>query len=166
MINTGPSPKFHDARDILGRSRAAAAGSITTRTSCVMLSSLVVLRFTRLDSRTPSVPHSTNEAEDHHSTSTTPGSTSRHLPSGYAAVNTVWMWAAFLALNISAWTQALTGLDTHGRAHAKRLRRELICIPGRIARHARQVALHLHPSHTDGPLVTAYDRLWSMPTLA
>jgi hypothetical protein len=90
----------------------------------------------------------------------------RHLPSGYAAVNAVRMWAAFFALNISAWTQALTGLDADGRAHAKRLRRELICIPGRVARHARRVALHLHPSHADGPLVTGYHRLWSMPALA
>ena len=35
----------------------------------------------------------------------------RHLPSGYAAANEVWMWAAFLALTLSAAVQALTWHD-------------------------------------------------------
>ncbi len=45
----------------------------------------------------------------------------RHLPSGYEAVNKMWMWAAFLALNISAWLQGITGHDKNkdGRAHGK-----------------------------------------------
>ena len=41
----------------------------------------------------------------------------RHLPSGYAAANEVWMWAAFLALTLSAAVQALTGHDHPHRAH-------------------------------------------------
>ena len=36
----------------------------------------------------------------------------RHLPSGNATVNTVWMRAALLALNLSAWMQALGRLST------------------------------------------------------
>ena len=42
----------------------------------------------------------------------------RHLPSGYEALNTTWMWAALLALNSSAWLQSLAGVDTgpYGRA--------------------------------------------------
>jgi hypothetical protein len=35
----------------------------------------------------------------------------RHLPSGHAGVNTVWMWAALLAGNLSVLLQALTGID-------------------------------------------------------
>ncbi len=53
----------------------------------------------------------------------------RHLPSGYGAVNRVWMWSALLALNLSGWTKGLGGADGDGRAHAKRARRKLICIP-------------------------------------
>jgi hypothetical protein len=60
----------------------------------------------------------------------------RHLPSGYDGVNVVWMWAAFLALNLSAWTQAMAGIDTDGRAHAKRARRELFVVPARVLQHA------------------------------
>ena len=47
----------------------------------------------------------------------------RHVPSGYAAANEVWMWAAFLALTLPAAVQALTGHDHPHRAHGKRLRR-------------------------------------------
>jgi len=54
----------------------------------------------------------------------------RHLPSGHEAVNRTWMWAAFLAFNCSAWLQSLAGVDIgpDGRAHGKRLRRELISV--------------------------------------
>jgi Transposase DDE domain group 1 len=68
----------------------------------------------------------------------------RHLPSGHVAVNRVWLWAALLALNLSAWTQAL-GLGTSSRAHAKRLRRELVCAPGRVVHHARRTVVRLPP---------------------
>jgi Transposase DDE domain group 1 len=73
----------------------------------------------------------------------------RHLPSGAAEVNAVWMWAALLALNCSAWLQALTGLDTdgRGRAHGKRLRRELIGIPGRLVRHAGRLIVRVAPRY-------------------
>jgi hypothetical protein len=84
----------------------------------------------------------------------------RHLPSGSRAVNRVWLWAALLALNLSAWTQAL-GLGATGRAHAKRLRRELVCVPGRLTRHARRLALHLSPRSSH--LVAAYARLRALP---
>jgi len=48
----------------------------------------------------------------------------------------VWLWAALLALNCSALLQTLGGSDTNGRAHGKRLRRELIGVPGRLVRRA------------------------------
>lgn len=84
----------------------------------------------------------------------------RHLPSGIQAVNRVWLWAALLALNLSAWTQAL-GLGTSSHAHAKRLRRELVCVPGRVIRHARATVLRLppHAHHLAG----AYARLRALP---
>lgn len=76
------------------------------------------------------------------------GAALRHLPSGNRAVNTAWMWGALLAVNLSAWLHELAGLDQgdgYGRAHLGRLRRELICIPGRVIRHARQIVLRLPP---------------------
>jgi hypothetical protein len=85
----------------------------------------------------------------------------RHLPSGSRAVNRVWLWAALLALSLSAWTQAL-GLDASGRVHAKRLRRELVCVPGRLTRHARRLVLHVSPRSRH--LVAAYARLRALPS--
>jgi hypothetical protein len=71
----------------------------------------------------------------------------RHLPSGSAAVNAVWMWAALLALNCSALLQALGGIDTGGRAHGKRLRRELLGVPGRLVRHAGRLIVRVAPRY-------------------
>jgi hypothetical protein len=71
------------------------------------------------------------------------GAALRRLPSGSAAVNTVWMWAALLAGNLSVLLQALTGLDDGGRAHADRLRHDLLCVPARLIRHGRALTLRL-----------------------
>jgi len=90
----------------------------------------------------------------------------RHLPSGYRSVNVVWMWAAFLALNLSAWTQALAGIDTDGRAHAKRARRELFVVPARVIRHARRIVLRLSPVNRRGPLLSAWAALQALPSSA
>ena len=57
------------------------------------------------------------------------------------------MWAALLALNCSALLQALTGIDTNGRAHGKRLRRELTGVPGRLVRHAGRLTVRLSPRY-------------------
>ena len=79
------------------------------------------------------------------------GAALRHLPSGHTAVNTAWMWGALLAVNLSAWLHELGGLDNgqgRRRAHLGRLRRELICIPGRVTRHARRTILRLPPGTT------------------
>jgi hypothetical protein len=87
----------------------------------------------------------------------------RHLPSGSPAVNRVWLWAALLALNLSAWTQAL-GVGASRRAHAKRLRRELVCVPGRLIRHARRLVLHLpHAPATSWPPTTGCGRCQAQP---
>lgn len=79
------------------------------------------------------------------------GAALRHLPSGDPAVNTAWMWGALLAVNLSAWLHELGGLDDgngYGRGHLNRLRRELICIPGRVVRHARRITLRLPANFT------------------
>ena len=76
----------------------------------------------------------------------------RHLPSGDHRVNTVWMWAALLAGNLSVLLQALTGLDEHGRAHTARLRHQLLCVPARLIRHGRALTLRLPPGQQLLPL--------------
>jgi Transposase DDE domain group 1 len=76
------------------------------------------------------------------------GAALRHLPSGNRTVNTIWMWAALLAVNLSAWLQELSGLDTgdgYGRAHLGTLRHRLLTVPARLIRHAGQITLRLPP---------------------
>jgi hypothetical protein len=76
------------------------------------------------------------------------GAALRHLPSGSPAANTVWMWGALLAVNLSAWLQELGGLDAgdgRGRAHLGTLRHRLLMVPARLVRHAGQVTLRLPP---------------------
>jgi len=76
------------------------------------------------------------------------GAALRHLPSGNRAVNTVWMWAALLAINLSAWLQELGGLDGgngRGRAHLATLRHLLLAVPARLVHHAGQAVLRLPP---------------------
>ena len=92
----------------------------------------------------------------------------RHLPSGYEAVNRTWMWAALLALNSSAWLQSLAGADTgpDGRAHGKRLRRELVCVAARVVRHARKTVVRPAPEHRHGVFCDAWQVLDALPSLA
>ncbi len=92
----------------------------------------------------------------------------RHLPSGYEAVNTTWMWAALLALNCSAWLQSLAGADTgpDGRAHGKRLRRELVCVAARVVRHARKIVVRPAPEHRDGVFADAWAALGALASFA
>jgi hypothetical protein len=95
------------------------------------------------------------------------GAALRHLPSGDPAVNTAWMWGALLAVNLSAWLHELGGIDHgdgRGRAHLNRLRRELICIPGRVTRHARRTTLRLPPTMT--VLEEVLSRLRELPHVA
>lgn len=92
------------------------------------------------------------------------GAALRHLPSGDQVVNTVWMWAALLAVALSAWLQELTGIDRgngRGRRTIARLRRELVCVPARVVHHAHRVEVRLPP----GPqlLTTVLARLRALP---
>jgi hypothetical protein len=92
------------------------------------------------------------------------GAALRKLPSGDQAVNTVWMWAALLAGNLSTLLQALTGIDQHGRAHAARLRHQLLCVPGRLVRHQRRLTVRLPPGDHLLPIVLT--RIRELPTAA
>jgi hypothetical protein len=91
------------------------------------------------------------------------GAALRHLPSGTRAANTVWMWGALLAVNLSAWLQELAGLDTsdgRGRAHLGTLRHRLLMVPARLVHHAGQVTLRLPPSrHLLAQVLTRLRRL-------
>jgi hypothetical protein len=92
------------------------------------------------------------------------GAALRHLPSGHTTVNTVWMWAALLAGNLSVLLQALTGIDEHGRAHAARLRHELLCVPARLVHHGRRLILRLPPG--DHLLPTVLTRIRELDAAA
>ena len=96
------------------------------------------------------------------------GGALRHLPSGYQAVNRTWMWSAFLALNISTFLQSLLGLDERhdGRAHGKRLRRELITVPARVLRHAHRLVARVAPEHRDGVFADAWTTIHAMASFA
>jgi Transposase DDE domain group 1 len=92
------------------------------------------------------------------------GAALRHLPSGTRAVNTVWMWGALLAINMSAWLQELAGIDDgagRGRAHLGTLRHRLLNVPARLIRHAGQAILRLPPGHQ--LLATVLARLRHLP---
>jgi len=73
--------------------------------------------------------------------------------SGYAENNTVWMWAALIAGNLSTLLQALTGIDTgeQGHAHGDRFRHQLLRVPARVIRHAHGLILRLPPEQDTLP---------------
>ncbi len=96
------------------------------------------------------------------------GAALRHLPSGFEAVNRTWMWSAFLACNVSVFLQSLTGTDTgpEGRAHGKRLRRELVAVPARVLRHAGRLVVRVAPEHRSGVFADAWAALGAMTSYA
>ena len=63
------------------------------------------------------------------------------------------MWAALLAGNLSVLLQALTGLDRgpHRRAHAARLRHQVLRVPARLLTHGRGLTLRLRPDPNCSP---------------
>lgn len=93
------------------------------------------------------------------------GMAMRHMPSGYETVNALWMWAALIALNISSWLQALTEHDkADGRAHGKRLRRELVSVAARVTRHQGITEVHTSPEDADGAFGDAWRALDALLT--
>ena len=52
----------------------------------------------------------------------------RHLPSGYYNTNRVWMWSAFLAVNLFVFMQSLGQVDNHHREPKLTLEPSLWCL--------------------------------------
>lgn len=65
-----------------------------------------------------------------------------HLPSGRFAANAAWLSLAAMAHNLTRAAGCLTG-GVHAKARAATIRRKLINIPARMARHARRLIIHL-----------------------
>ena len=101
------------------------------------------------------------------------GQALRHLPSGDINANRVWMTAALLALNITAWVCDLspaagasgsTPARTPLRRHANTLRRMLFNIPARIIRSARRITLRLPAGHRHADTLNAtLDAIYALP---
>jgi hypothetical protein len=88
-----------------------------------------------------------------------------HLPSGKYRVNQAWMWSAYLATNLSVFTQTLGRVDTNGvRSHAKRARRELFCLPARVLTHARAVVVRFAAGAAETAFHTAWHNLRALPS--
>jgi hypothetical protein len=80
------------------------------------------------------------------------GQALRHLPSGDINANRVWLTAAMLAVNLTAWCCELSPAagasgqakpNTPLRRHAHTLRRRLFNVPARIIRTGRRIILRL-----------------------
>jgi hypothetical protein len=88
-----------------------------------------------------------------------------HLPSGKYRVNQAWVWSAYLATNLSVFTQTLGRVDTNGvRSHAKRARRELFCLPARVLTHARAVVVRFAARAAETAFHTAWHNLRALPS--
>ncbi len=71
----------------------------------------------------------------------------RNLPLHEVDQNRIWQAIVALACEITAWTQLLAFIDQPARRwEPKRLRLRLLSLLAQLARHARQVLLHL-PAH-------------------
>jgi hypothetical protein len=89
-----------------------------------------------------------------------------HFPSGAFAANMAWTVIAALAHNLARWS-TLIGLPTATVQTARSRRRQLLSIPGRLTRTARQWTLRLParwPWQTD--FHTALDAIRTLPNLA
>jgi hypothetical protein len=68
-----------------------------------------------------------------------------HLPSGDFNANNAWLTCIAIAHNLTRAAASLTGL-AYATARAATIRRHLINVAARIARHARTITIHL-PAH-------------------
>jgi hypothetical protein len=65
-----------------------------------------------------------------------------HLPSGHFWANSAWLVCAAMAFNLTRAAGTLASLF-HARATTGTIRAQLIVVPGRLARSARRLTLHL-----------------------
>jgi len=65
-----------------------------------------------------------------------------HLPSGSFAANSAWLVMAAIAFNLTRAAGAIASVF-HAKATTATIRRQLIAVPGRLARSARRLVIHL-----------------------
>lgn len=65
-----------------------------------------------------------------------------HLPSGHFWANSAWLVCAAMAFNLTRTAGALAS-TVHARSTTATIRAQLITVPGRLARSARRLTLHL-----------------------
>jgi hypothetical protein len=78
-----------------------------------------------------------------------------HLPSGSFAANSAWLVCAAIAFNLTRAAGTLASA-VHAKATTATIRAHLINVPGRLARSARRLTLHLP---TAWPWEQAWQRL-------
>ncbi len=78
-----------------------------------------------------------------------------HLPSGHFWANSAWLVCAAIAFNLTRAAGTLASVF-HARATTGTIRAQLITVPGRLARSARRLTLHLP---TGWPWQTAWEQL-------
>ena len=83
-----------------------------------------------------------------------------HLPSGHFWANSAWLVCAAIAFNLTRAAGALAS-TLHARATTSTIRAQLIVVPGRLARSARRLTLHLP---TAWPWQTAWEHLVAAAT--
>ena len=87
-----------------------------------------------------------------------------HLPMGRLQSNAAWLQVCMLAVNLSSMLQQVAGRAV--RAHAKRLRSELICIPARLVRSGRQLMLRFAPGADKAMFWDLYDAIVAITSSA
>jgi hypothetical protein len=90
-----------------------------------------------------------------------------HLPSGHFAANAAWLSVAAMAHNLVRAAGALASLP-HAKARAATIRRDLIAVAARTARHGRgHIALHLpHGWHREQEWRNLWDAACGPPATA
>jgi hypothetical protein len=101
------------------------------------------------------------------------GQALRHLPSGDVNANRVWLTAAMLAVNLTAWccdvcpaagASGQAPERTPRRRHAHTLRRLFFNVPARIIRTGRRVILRLAEGYPYAETFQAtLDAIWALP---
>ena len=77
------------------------------------------------------------------------------MPSGSFAANSAWVVCAAMAFNLTR-TAGVLASAFHAKATTGTIRAQLINVPGRLARSARRLVLHLP---TDWPWETAWNQM-------
>ena len=78
-----------------------------------------------------------------------------HLPSGRFWANSAWLVSAAMSFNLTR-TAGVLASAFHAKATTGTIRAQLINIPGRLARSARKLTLHLP---TDWPWQNEWEQL-------